>query len=331
MPRLAPYGLATVAALALATLTAAPTASATDTGRCPQTTPLPSGHVETAWSVSSVNTATTPPEITVFLDKGAGDGVQKGDLVYAVDCRGNMRPGLTMVVESASKSGSSAIFKGYRSQLEGPTLAPIRTLIVDTTHGKTPLPRTTFGGQAGSRPGALTSVRTPPYGSMMATTSQIFPTRTVGYLVTPSSDVPLATFTVDEVDARGSTLRLTADPRAKTSPDEHATTLYYAPTCAFPEATPNLRTRTPAGHAWLKIQKIDRTPDKKTLVTFDKGGDDGILLSSKIYLVEGGRPSSRVPLSIETITSKTVTVLTTTGDRSVLDGKVLVQTATCTF
>ena len=188
-----------------------------------------------------------------------------------------------------------------------------------------------FGGQAGSRPGALTSVRTPPYGSMMATTSQIFPTRTVGYLVTPSSDVPLATFTVDEVDARGSTLRLTADPRAKTSPDEHATTLYYAPTCAFAEATPNLRTRTPAGHAWLKIQKIDRTPDKKTLVTFDKGGDDGILLSSKIYLVEGGRASSRIPLSIERISNKTVTVLTTTGDRSVLDGKVLVQTATCTF
>jgi hypothetical protein len=295
---------------------------------CSSKVPLPSGHVLSPTHVSIVNTAYSPPEIDMFLDKGAPDGVKVGDVVYAIDCHGRMKPGTLMKVTSSSRSGATATWKGDASVMRA-----IKELVVDTSHGATALPATTFGAPSGGKFARLTSAKIPASMTLspppVATTDVIMVPGTSGYVVDPRAQKPLATFTVDEATPHGSTLTLRLDRSASLLPETDSQILYYEKSCSFAVDKPDFARSKPAGYTYLSVSKYERVGNKAR-VTMSRGSDDGILPSSKLYLVKKRAPMSDVTLEIETVTPTSVVVVSSVTDRDTIDGKLLAQVATCT-
>ncbi|MBL8611388.1 MAG: hypothetical protein JNL38_28855 [Myxococcales bacterium] len=315
----------------LATLPAHPgVALAYDDGKCPAAPPVPKGHLVTPWSIGVVNTSTNPPEIEVFFDKGAGDGVQAGDLAYAVDCRGNVLPRTVAPIASSSKSGSHAAMVIPRHHLPAGT-----TFVIDVTHGAVGLPPIAGAPGVGASHNAVKGPNIAKYqhpslsfDSPRAYVSQSLQLGSVGYVVHPLEERVQATFVVDEWTRTGSSLRLTRTPWAANAPDALSWLIVYPTVCTFPNATPDLKKRSPPGHVFPKITRVDPTPDKKFMVTFDQGARGGIVAGSKVYLVDRGAIDPKVPLSIERIDATSVTILSPYS-RAGVAGKVLFQTAQC--
>jgi len=113
----------------------------------------------------------------------------------------------------------------------------LKELVVDTSHGTEPLPRTSFGDASGSKPGKLTSVNIPtstvasPPPS--ATTDLVLLPGTMGFVVHPGEKKQLATFKIDEASSKGSTMILTREPTARMLPEAEFQILHYAKTCSF--------------------------------------------------------------------------------------------------
>lgn len=321
----------TFAGALVAPLPAAPSvALAYDDGRCPATPPVPKEHLQTPWSVSIVNTATSPPEIDLFFDKGAADGVKVGDVVYAVDCRGYVLPRTLATIASSSKSGSSATFVMERSALPRTSF-----FVIDVTHGVVGAPSIAGAPGVGATspatkgptiahyaPGALST------SSPRAAIGRQLQLGSTGYVVNPREERIQATFLVDEWTPTGSNLRVTPSPWARTGTDTSSWLIVYPTVCTFPQAAPDPKKKVPPGHVYPNITRIDPTPDKKFLVTFDKGARDGIVAGSKVYFVDRGAVDATVPISIEKIDATSVTVLSP-YNRSGLAGKVLFQIAQC--
>jgi hypothetical protein len=330
MPRLAlPIVASLAAALSLSAFAPQRAEAYQDriSAQCGARVSLPNGHIISPAKVSVVNTAYSPPEVDLFLDKGSDDGLRKGDLAYAIDCNGRMLPGLTMVLESASKSGARAVFRGDRRIVDN-----VRELVVDTSHGVEGLPATTFGGPAGSKPGTLTSAKIPQYRVLgnppTATTDLVLLPGTQGYVVHPLEKKPLATFSVDEVSRKGSLLQLQLEPTANRQPEALSPILHYGKTCSFDVATPDFAKSSPAGHAFFKMKSYERETKRTAKIILSKSASDNVLPSSKVYLVRR-KAAAPATLEIDSITATTVTVISSVTDRDTLSGNVLVQTATC--